>query len=386
MRGSKRRVLNHAYESRYRLQNIFILLLFLSLFIFVNYLLIYNVFEISVLQDIQGYGLLKTVGTTQRQIKCYVYIQTLWLMMMALPAGLLLGYILGNAILPVALDFMASEYHGFAVGISVNPLIFIGATLFTALTVVISIRRPISIVAKISPLEAMRYSNQLRKKSKKYSKKFSVWRLATANAKRNKKRGIYIIISMALCCVLLNSTIIIADSIDVEKAVRKQCAVDIVIANGNTFNNMKGYTKLADHLDKAVIGLVRERFPVKDEGYLYKNTLDDADVTIDYGLETAGKPIEWDGRYYAPSEKFSIPLGYDNYPVCNVYGCNDNVLQRCEVLRVASDVSEENLYEKLKEGNYVMEALPKKQSDIQVDMGRFQCEIGQKISVHSKDK
>lgn len=386
MRGSKRRVLNHAYESRYRLQNIFILLLFLSLFIFVNYLLIYNVFEISVLQDIQGYGLLKTVGTTQRQIKCYVYIQTLWLMMMALPAGLLLGYILGNAILPVALDFMASEYHGFAVGISVNPLIFIGATLFTALTVVISIRRPISIVAKISPLEAMRYSDQLRKKSKKYSKKFSVWRLATANAKRNKKRGIYIIISMALCCVLLNSTIIIADSIDVEKAVRKQCAVDIVIANGNTFNNMKGYTKLADHLDKAVIGLVRERFPVKDEGYLYKNTLDDADVTIDYGLETAGKPIEWDGRYYAPSEKFSIPLGYDNYPVCNVYGCNDNVLQRCEVLRIASDVSEENLYEKLKEGNYVMEALPKKQSDIQVDMGRFQCEIGQKISVHSKDK
>lgn len=386
MRGSKRRVLNHAYESRYRLQNIFILLLFLSLFIFVNYLLIYNVFEISVLQDIQGYGLLKTVGTTQRQIKCYVYIQTLWLMMMALPAGLLLGYILGNAILPVALDFMASEYHGFAVGISVNPLIFIGATLFTALTVVISIRRPISIVAKISPLEAMRYSDQLRKKSKKYSKKFSVWRLATANAKRNKKRGIYIIISMALCCVLLNSTIIIADSIDVEKAVRKQCAVDIVIANGNTFNNMKGYTKLADHLDKAVIGLVRERFPVKDEGYLYKNTLDDANVTIDYGLETAGKPIEWDGRYYAPSEKFSIPLGYDNYPVCNVYGCSDNVLQRCEVLRVASDVSEENLYEKLKEGNYVMEALPKKQSDIQVDMGRFQCEIGQKISVHSKDK
>lgn len=386
MRGSKRRVLNHAYESRYRLQNIFILLLFLSLFIFVNYLLIYNVFEISVLQDIQGYGLLKTVGTIQRQIKCYVYIQTLWLMMMALPAGLLLGYILGNAILPVALDFMASEYHGFAVGISVNPLIFIGATLFTALTVVISIRRPISIVAKISPLEAMRYSDQLRKKSKKYSKKFSVWRLATANAKRNKKRGIYIIISMALCCVLLNSTIIIADSIDVEKAVRKQCAVDIVIANGNTFNNMKGYTKLADHLDKAVIGLVRERFPVKDEGYLYKNTLDDANVTIDYGLETAGKPIEWDGRYYAPSEKFSIPLGYDNYPVCNVYGCSDNVLQRCEVLRVASDVSEENLYEKLKEGNYVMEALPKKQSDIQVDMGRFQCEIGQKISVHSKDK
>lgn len=369
------------------IQSILILLLFLSLFIFVNYLLIYNIFEISVLQDIQGYGLLKTVGTTQKQIKCYVYIQTLWLMMIALPIGLLLGYILGNAILPVALDFMASEYHGLVVEISFNPLIFIGALIFTVLTVVISIRRPIRIAAKISPLEAMRYSDKLIKKSKRSTKKFSVWRLSTANAKRNKKREIYIIISMALCCVLLNSTIIIANSIDVEKAVRKQCAVDIVIANGNTFNNIKGYTKLADHLDNAVIDLTRERFPVKDEGYLYKNTLDDANVTIDYGLETNGnEPIEWDGRYYAPSEKFSIPLGYDNYPVCNVYGCNDNVLKRCEVLGIANDVSKDNLYEKLKEGNYVIEALPKKQSDIQVDMSRFQCEIGQKISVHSKDK
>lgn len=369
------------------LQNIFILLLFLTLFIFVNYLLIHNIFEISVLQDIQGYGLLKTVGTTQRQIKSYVSIQALWLIMMALPIGLLLGYILGNAILPVALDFMASEYHGLTVEFSLNPLTFIGALIFTVLTVVISIRRPISIVAKISPLEAMRYSDGLKKKSKRNSKKFSVWRLATANAKRNKKRGIYIIISMALCCVLMNSTMIIANSVDVEKAVRKQCAVDIVIANGNTFNNMKGYTKLTDHLDKAVIDQVRERFPVKDEGYLYKNTLDDADVTIDYGLETTGnEPIEWGGRYYAPSERFSIPLGYDNYPVCNVYGCNDNVLKRCEVLGIANDVSKENLYEKLREGNYVIEALPKKQSDIQFDMSRFQCEIGQKISVHSKDQ
>ena len=113
-------------------------------------------------------------------------------MMIALPIGLLLGYILGNAILPVALDFMASEYHGLVVEISFNPLIFIGAIIFTVLTVVISIRRPIRIAAKISPLEAMRYSDKLIKKSKRSTKKFSVWRLSTANAKRNKKREIYI--------------------------------------------------------------------------------------------------------------------------------------------------------------------------------------------------
>lgn len=40
------------------------------LFIIVTgYLIIYNIFQISVIQDIQAYGQLKTLGTTKRQIK-----------------------------------------------------------------------------------------------------------------------------------------------------------------------------------------------------------------------------------------------------------------------------------------------------------------------------
>ena len=34
-----------------------------------GYLIIYNIFQISVVKDIQFYGLLKTIGTTGRQIK-----------------------------------------------------------------------------------------------------------------------------------------------------------------------------------------------------------------------------------------------------------------------------------------------------------------------------
>lgn len=38
-----------------------------------GYLLIYNVFYISIAQDIRFYGMLKTLGTTARQIRKIVY-------------------------------------------------------------------------------------------------------------------------------------------------------------------------------------------------------------------------------------------------------------------------------------------------------------------------
>ena len=39
------------------------------LFVVCGYLLIYNVFDISVMQDVRQYGLLRTIGTSSRQIK-----------------------------------------------------------------------------------------------------------------------------------------------------------------------------------------------------------------------------------------------------------------------------------------------------------------------------
>lgn len=51
----------------------------LLLIIFTGYLIIYNVFQISVSNDIRFYGLLKTIGTTGRQIKRIVRQQALLL-------------------------------------------------------------------------------------------------------------------------------------------------------------------------------------------------------------------------------------------------------------------------------------------------------------------
>ena len=65
-------------------------IVFVLLFVVSGYLLIYNIFDISVMQDVRQYGLLRTIGTSTRQIKKIVNRQALWLTLIGLPLGLTL--------------------------------------------------------------------------------------------------------------------------------------------------------------------------------------------------------------------------------------------------------------------------------------------------------
>ena len=73
-------------------------IIFIVLFILAGYLLINNIYSISAMQDIKNYGLLKTIGTTQSQIALLVKIQTLWLLVLGIPVGLVTGYFIGKSI------------------------------------------------------------------------------------------------------------------------------------------------------------------------------------------------------------------------------------------------------------------------------------------------
>ena len=67
----------------------------LLLVILTGYLIIYNIFQISVIRDIQYYGLLKTIGATGRQVKKMIRRQALRLGIMGIVPGLALGYVCG---------------------------------------------------------------------------------------------------------------------------------------------------------------------------------------------------------------------------------------------------------------------------------------------------
>ena len=128
-----------------------------------GYLLIYNVFYISIAQDIRFYGMLKTLGTTARQIRKIVYKKAMKLSLVGIPLGLLLGWPIGRLLLPFIVNMLTDDMR---VVTTVNPVIFLIAILFSLITVFISCKKPAALAAKVSPMEALHYVEQAPAKKK----------------------------------------------------------------------------------------------------------------------------------------------------------------------------------------------------------------------------
>ncbi len=72
----------------------------LLLILLTGYLIIYNVFQISVAGDIRFYGLLKTIGTTPRQLRRIIRTQALLLSLIGIPSGTAAGLAAGRCAHP----------------------------------------------------------------------------------------------------------------------------------------------------------------------------------------------------------------------------------------------------------------------------------------------
>ena len=207
---------------------------FLVLVMFTGYLIIYNIFQISVTGDIRFYGLLKTIGVTPRQLKRIIRQQALLLCVVGLPVGLLLGYWIGAALMPIVL---ARTYVGAEMTtISNSPLIFLGSALFALITVFLSCSRPGKIAAKVSPVEATRYTEVIQsKKKRRTTRGAKVYQMAFANLGRNKSKTVLVIISLALSVVLLNILVTFTGGFDMEKYLAKQTCADFIVSSTDYF-------------------------------------------------------------------------------------------------------------------------------------------------------
>lgn len=207
---------------------------FLALVIFTGYLIIYNIFQISVTGDIRFYGLLKTIGVTPRQLKRIISLQALFLCVAGIPAGLLLGYGVGAFLTPVV---MARTTFGADVStVSTSPLIFLASALFALLTVMLSCARPGKIASKVSPVEATKYAETVKSKKKQRSTRGAkVYQMAFANLGRNKRKTVLVVISLSLSVVLLNILVTFTGGFDMEKYLAKQTCADFIVSSTDYF-------------------------------------------------------------------------------------------------------------------------------------------------------
>ena len=207
---------------------------FLALVIFTGYLIIYNIFQISVTGDIRFYGLLKTIGVTPRQLRRIIRQQALFLCVVGIPIGLLLGYGVGASLTPVV---MARTNLGVGVStVSTSPLIFFASALFALITVLLSCSRPGKIASKVSPVEATKYTEFVRSKKKhRTTRGAKVHQMAFANLGRNKRKTVLVVISLSLSVVLLNILVTFTGGFDMEKYLAKQTCADFIVSSTDYF-------------------------------------------------------------------------------------------------------------------------------------------------------
>ena len=242
----------------------------LVLIIFTGYLIIYNVFQISVAGDIRFYGLLKTIGTTPRQLRRIIRIQALLLSLIGIPIGLLLGWLLGSVLTPV----IVARLDGVTSLVSVNPLLFAGAALFALVTVLISCRRPGRLAGKVSPVEAVRYTEgkTLKQRKNRSGKGVSLLSMAWANLGRSRGKTFVTVLSLSLAVVLLTMTVTMVGSFDMDKYTANFTASDFILADagqfqtgGDAFNNEMA-------IPQEVIDAVNDQGGITESGRIYGKT------------------------------------------------------------------------------------------------------------------
>lgn len=260
-----------------------------------GYLIIYNIFQISVSADIQFYGKLKTLGTTKKQIKKLIYGQANRLCLIGIPLGLLLGWLLGKKLVPALISWA----EGTAV-VSVNPLIFLGSAVFAWLTVMISCLRPARIAGKISPVEALRYCDaetRTKKKKKKRPQTVTVAQMAWANLWRNKKRTVTVLLSLTLALVLLSAFYAKNAAFDMNIYLEELAIADFQSDDADSEERVNGYDPLESTVDEALLEKLRKLPGKTGEGRAYSReismTLSDNAVKNMKNYYTAEVLQEW---------------------------------------------------------------------------------------------
>ena len=242
----------------------------LLLIIFTGYLIIYNVFQISVTNDIRFYGLLKTIGTTPRQLRRIIRQQALTLSLAGIPLGLVLGWLIGGQLTPA----IVSQLNGVVPMTSVSPVIFIGAALFSLVTVLLSCRKPGRIAGKVSPIEAVRYTEGggIKRKTKKGRRGVSLLSMAWANLGRSRGKTAVTVTSLSLAVVLLTVTVNFTNGFDMDKYVSNFTASDFIVADAGQFQTGGDIFNTDMGIPQSVIDEINAQGGITDGGVIYGRT------------------------------------------------------------------------------------------------------------------
>lgn len=166
-----------------------------------------NSFNISITEKIRQYGMLASVGATRRQIKSSVKTEAAMLGVVGIPVGTMSG-ILASLILVKVVNALSAGRLNFALSFHTSLPALILAVILSIATIYFSATGSARRAAKVTPLEAIRNTKEIKIKSAKLKTPAIIGRIwgiggvvSYKNIKRNKKKYRTTVTSIVICSV-----------------------------------------------------------------------------------------------------------------------------------------------------------------------------------------
>jgi len=183
------------------------LIITISIVVIATIVVIYNAFQISVVERTRQFGLLRSIGATRKQIRQIVLREATFLAVIAIPIGIICSLI---ALASLQFTFSLLMENSKAVSIfHVDWNILLISSIITLLSVIASSLYPAYFAGKISPLLAISSRLSIKKEQIKKQKNSMVKKplsiplsMAMKNVKRNKNRYTITILSIIISSVL----------------------------------------------------------------------------------------------------------------------------------------------------------------------------------------
>lgn len=188
-----------------------IIILVTSLVIICTIATVYNAFSISISERKKQFGILNSIGATKSQTTKLVLMEAFLVSVIGIPLGLLAGTFAIDIVFKIIGSLYGSSMIG-ELGLRVvySPMVIILSAIIVIITILISAILPARQAAKISPLEAIKNSSNLKigkvKDSKIVRALFKAEGvLAYKNLRRNKKKFRITLFSLIISVVIFIS-------------------------------------------------------------------------------------------------------------------------------------------------------------------------------------
>lgn len=225
--------------------------------IFTSVFCIRNSFAIATTEKMKMYGMLASVGATKKQIKKNVISEAMVLGLIGIPLGIISGIfaviILIKIVNSIAGEFMLGNVDGIIVKISILPILL--SVALSMITIYISALSSAKKASKVSPIDLLRNTNEIKIKSSKLKTSKIIEKLfktggvlAYKNLKRSKKKYRTTVISLAVSIfIFIAMSSLLANMFDVTSNYYEDYDYNIMIyCRGNEQEDVDKITKLSN--------------------------------------------------------------------------------------------------------------------------------------------